>query len=83
MKFALATLFQRIKIVSILSLFLLLSVTLAAQNGKRVKGVVADSTNKALPDATASLFVLNAQRDTLKTISNEKGEFIFNKCKSK
>ena len=81
MKFTVATLFQRIKIVSVLGIFLLLSVTLIAQNGKKIKGVIADSTNKALPDATVNLFVLNAQGDTLRAISNEKGEFIFNSIK--
>ncbi|MGZ8525669.1 MAG: outer membrane beta-barrel protein [Chitinophagaceae bacterium] len=81
MKFILSKLFRQIKNVSLLILSLLFTVTLAAQNGKTVKGVVADSTNKALPDATVSLFVLNAQRDTLITISNEKGEFIFNNVK--
>ena len=81
MKFAPSKLFRQIKNVSLLILSLLFTVTLAAQNGKTVKGVVADSTNKALADVTVGLFVLNSQRDTLRTISNEKGKFIFNNVK--
>lgn len=77
MKFAMSKLFRQIKNVSLLILLLVFTFTLTAQNGKIVKGVIADSTNKVLPYATVSLFVFNAQRDTLKTISDEKGEFVF------
>jgi hypothetical protein len=77
----LTKLVQQIKLISVPFLFLLLSVTLAAQNGKIVRGLIKDSTNKVLPDATVSLVVLNAHRDTLNTISNEKGEFAINTVK--
>src|SRR3989337_1658976 len=77
-KYVLTKLFQKFKNISALFPFLLLSVTMAAQSDKTVRGLIKDSTNKVLSNATVSLFVLNVHRDTLKTISNEKGEFIFN-----
>ncbi|MET0635164.1 MAG: carboxypeptidase-like regulatory domain-containing protein [Chitinophagaceae bacterium] len=74
-------LFHHIKIIAVLSVLLLLSVSLTAQNGKSVKGAITDSTNNAIPDVTVSLVELNAQRDTLRTISNEHGEFRFKNVK--
>lgn len=77
----LTKLFQQFRIISVLFPFLLLSITLAAQRDKTVKGLIKDSADKVLADATVSLFVLNVHRDTLKTISNDKGEFVFNKVR--
>jgi len=78
MKYALTKLFQHIKKIFPVVALLLLCVTLTAQSNKTVKGLIKDSTSKVLPDATVSLFVFNVHRDTLKTISNGKGEFFFN-----
>jgi len=81
MKFSLVKLLEQSKNIAILFPLLLISVSLTAQNGKAVKGTITDSAKKALSGATVSLFVLNAKRDTLRTTSNTKGEFIFNNVK--
>src|SRR6187402_3514774 len=80
-KYALTKLSQHIKKIFPVVAFLLLSVVVVAQSNKIVRGLIKDSSNRVLPDATVSLFVLNVHRDTLRTISNEKGEFVFNNVK--
>jgi Outer membrane protein beta-barrel family/Carboxypeptidase regulatory-like domain len=62
--------------------FIFLSATLLAQTGKKVHGIVKDSSQNTLQGATVSLFVFNMLRDTLKTLSNEKGEFTFQNVKA-
>lgn len=62
--------------------FLLLAFSSVAQTGKQVKGAVKDSSSNPLQGATVQLFAFNVQRDTLKTVSNAKGEFYFNDVKA-
>jgi Outer membrane protein beta-barrel family/Carboxypeptidase regulatory-like domain len=62
--------------------YIFLSATLLAQTGKKVHGIVKDSSQNTLQGASVSLFSFNMQRDTMKTLSNEKGEFVFKNVKA-
>lgn len=68
-----------IKVLSVV--FSLLSIGVAAQPGQTIKGIVKDSSNQALKSASINLFVFNTQRDSLNTISDENGKFVFQNVK--
>lgn len=63
-------------------LLTVLSVTGVAQTGHIVRGKVYDSTHAVLPGATAML-IPDTGKDTLKTVTDKAGQFVFLRVVSK
>jgi hypothetical protein len=64
-----------------LILFLLISQIIFAQKTTQIKGLVKSSDGNLLSNATITIF-FNANKDSIKTLSDEKGNFVFNAIKN-
>jgi hypothetical protein len=64
-----------------LILFLLISQIIFAQKTTQIKGLVKSSDGNLLSNATITIF-FKANKDSIKTLSDEKGNFVFNAIKN-